>query len=316
MNQIGAFLMGLISIVLPGFGVPSQPVYYGYIEADYFYGAPTTSGVLKDLPVAEGDHVEEGDLLFTLKADRQQAALLAAQAQVAAAEANLANIETGSRPEEIKVIEASLDKAKSDLNLAQVTLERSQKLAAQDLAPQAQVDQNKANLEAAKAQVAQLQAQLDVARLPGRNAQLLAAEANLDAARAQAASAQSALDDMSVYAMTSGRVDDVFYKTGEMVAAGRSVLSIVPDKGLTAKFYVPETERAHLSVGQEVAISCDGCANSLTGEISRFASDPQFTPPIIYSRDERSRLSFLVEAHLQPDAHLLPGQPVSVTVPE
>ncbi len=316
MNEIGAFLIGLVSIVLPGFGGPNQPVYYGYVEADYFYSAPTASGVVQNLPVAEGDHVQKGDLLFTLKADKQQAALLAAKAQVAAAEANLANIETGSRPEEIKVIQASLDKAKSDLNLAQVTLDRSQKLAAQHLAPQAQVDQNQANVDAAKAQVAQLQAQLEVAQLPGRNAQLVAAEANLDAARAGAASAQATLDDMSVYAMTAGRIDDVYFKSGEMVVAGRPVLSIVPDQGLKAKFYVPEAERAHLALGQVVTIACDGCAEGLTGEISRFASDPQFTPPIIYSRDERSRLSFLVEAQLKAGANPLPGQPVSVTVPQ
>jgi HlyD family secretion protein len=61
-----------------------------------------------------------------------------------------------------------------------------------------------------------------------------------------------------------------------------------------------------------VEVNCDGCAGGLTATISHFASDPQFTPPIIYSRDERSRLVFLTEATLDTQSAVLPGQPVSI----
>ncbi len=57
-------------------------------------------------------------------------------------------------------------------------------------------------------------------------------------------------------------------------------------------FYVSETDRQRFALGQQVAVSCDGCAAGLTATISHFNSDPQFTPPIIYSRDERNRLVF------------------------
>jgi HlyD family secretion protein len=77
-------------------------------------------------------------------------------------------------------------------------------------------------------------------------------------------------------------------------------------------FYVSEADRQQFTLGQQVAVSCDGCAAGLTASISRFASDPQFTPPIIYSRDERSRLSFLTEAVMEQQNAVLPGQPVSI----
>jgi HlyD family secretion protein len=65
-------------------------------------------------------------------------------------------------------------------------------------------------------------------------------------------------------------------------------------------------------MGQKVDISCDGCAPGLTASIDYFASDPQFTPPIIYSRDERKRLVFLTEAVMDQQTGILPGQPVSI----
>jgi HlyD family secretion protein len=89
-------------------------------------------------------------------------------------------------------------------------------------------------------------------------------------------------------------------------------VALLPADALKVKFYVGEAERATLALGDTVGVSCDGCAEALTAQLSFFASDPQFTPPIIYSRDERMRLTFLAEATLESGAGLLPGQPVTV----
>lgn len=316
MEELMALITGLIAAVIPGFGAPVVPQWNGYVEADYVYVGATAPGAIADMPVAEGDAVAAGQVLFVLASNQQQAALRAAEARVAAAEATLANLTTGSRKEEVDVIRASLAKAAADLSLARTTLERSEKLFAEGLIPQAKFDQDKAVFASAEAQVAQLDAQLRVAELPARDAQQLAAEANLAVAEADADRARSDLADRTIAAPAAGKVEQVFFTTGEQVGAGVPVVSLLPAGALKVKFYVGETERPTLAVGDVVSIACDGCPAGLTATLSYFSADPQFTPPVIYSRDERNRLTFLVEAALDDGASLPPGQPVTVARPE
>lgn len=312
MNEFLAWLTGLIAIVLPGFGQPAPPVWNGYAEADYVYVAAATPGVIETIAVHEGDVVAKGTLLFTLEATQQQALVAAAEARVDAAAATLDNLKTGSRSEEVDVIRASLQKALADLGLAQQGISRTQRLFDQGLVPQAQLDQAQAGLAAAQAAVSQLQAQLKVAVLPARDAQQIAAEANLAAARADAERAAADLADRSLVASAGGRVERIYFDAGEMAAAGVPVLSIADAEALKVKFYLNEKDRPLFALGQTVAVSCDGCAEGLTARIDHFASDPQFTPPIIYSRDERSRLVFLTEAVMDQQSGILPGQPVTI----
>ncbi|MDB5541871.1 MAG: hypothetical protein JWQ89_3598 [Devosia sp.] len=306
-----AWLATLVAIVLPGFGATEAPHYNGYVEARYVYAAATTTGPIETISVREGDQVLVGDLLYRLKQEQQVALLQAAEARVSAAEAALSNLTTGSRADEIDVIRASLEKAQADLSLARDSAGRSEKLFAGGLVPQSKLDQDRASLRSAEAAVRQLEAQLKVAELPARDAQQLQAEANLAAARADAEKANSDLADRTITAPAAGRIERVFYDAGEIVSAGAPVVSILPEGALKVKFYLPEAALAEFALGQQVGVSCDGCPDGLTGTLSYFASDPQFTPPVIYSRDERQRLSFLVEATLE-GVRLHPGQPVTV----
>ncbi len=314
MDQFLSWLTGLIAIVIPGFGVAPAPVWNGYVEADYVYVAAAAPGIIETIAVREGDVVGMGGLLFALQQDQQRALLRAAEARIAVAAANAQNLSTGSRIEEVEVIRASLGKAEADLAFARTTLVRSEKLAAEGLTPEAKVEQDRATLASAQAQVAQLKAQLAVAELPARDPLQLAAEASLGAAEADADKARSDLADRTVSAPLAGQVERVYFRSGEMAAAGVPVISLLPEGALKVKFYVAEAERPQFALGQQVRISCDGCAEGLTATLSWFASDPQYTPPVIYSRDERTRLSFLAEATLDEGSLLPPGQPVTVAL--
>jgi HlyD family secretion protein len=114
-------------------------------------------------------------------------------------------------------------------------------------------------------------------------------------------------------APVAGVVDTVFFRTGEMVAPGAPVLSIRPQGEIKVRFYVNETARATLAVGQRVGVSCDSCATNVTARISTIGAEPQTTPPVIYSREERGRLVYVLEAVLDTAGTLMPGQPVTVT---
>jgi len=312
MNEFLTWAVGIIALVIPGFGTAEPPHWNGYVDADYLYVGALSPGAITTMNVHEGQMVAAGDMLFAQEGRQQQAALDAAEAQVEVARANVENLATGSRTAEIDVIRANLAKAESDLDLAGSQAERTDRLFAQGLVPEAQADQARSTLRSAQAQVAQLQAQLRVAELPARDPQRVAAEASLAVAEANAVRAREDLGDRVSKAPEPGRIERIFYARGEIVGAGAPVLSLLPDGALKIKFYVPEADRPTMSFGDAVTVTCDGCASDVTATISFLASDPQFTPPVIYSRDERNRLTFLVEAVLDEDADLPPGQPVTV----
>jgi len=311
MSGFFAWMMGLLSLI-PGLGHPGPVSWNGYVEDDYVYAAAASAGTIQSIAVKEGQLVHKGDVLFVLEASQQQAQYEAAKARADAAQATLENLQTGSRQEEIDVTEAQLMKAKADLNLAQQNLARTQDLFDRGLTPVATLDQSKGTAQAAQAAVDQLQAQLKVQQLPARDAQQIGAEASLAAAKADAASAKAALDNRKVIAPEDGRVERLFYKAGEVAGAGAPVLSLSGAEAMKVLFYVNEGDRQQFALGDVLSVGCDGCASGLTATISHFASDPQFTPPIIYSRDERSRLVFLTEAVLADQSGILPGQPVSI----
>ncbi len=311
-----AALAGMAGAFASGFVAPGETVFNGYIEADYVYIAATNAGRINDISIDEGQTVTAGQILFTLDDDQYRASLSAARAQQAAAEATWKNLETGSRFEEIAVTRASLAEAEANQVLAKSTLERNLKLQKNGLVPEATVDSARAAYETASAAVTQLQAKLTVQELPARPEELAAAKANFDAAVANVDFARVQLDERTVASPVGGVVDRVYYRSGEVVTIGSPVLSILPPSKVKVEFYIPEPVRNQYRIGDVLMVTCDSCTHDMTATITYLASQPQNTPPIIYSRDERRRLVFLAEAKLDDGVSLLPGQPVSMKVPE
>lgn len=312
MFDFPAWLMAAAASFIPGLGAPQPPVYAGYVEANFVYVGVTNPGRITEIAVNEGEEIGQGQMVFSLDAEQFQARLSAAEAQEASAKATWRNLETGSRAEETDVIRASLAQATANQNLARLTLDRSQKLKDRGLIADAQLEADKAKLTSSDAAVAQLKAQLAVAELPARPEVLAAAKANYDAAVANVVSARVQLGDRTVEAPVSGRVDRVYFKTGEVAAVGTPVVSILPKGQAKVEFFIPEAMRSSFHIGDVLGLSCDGCAKGLTGEISYLASQPQNTPPIIFSQEERGRLVFMAEARIPDSSGLLPGQPVTM----
>jgi HlyD family secretion protein len=146
----------------------------------------------------------------------------------------------------------------------------------------------------------------------GTQANLDAAVSALRVAEARVNSSQTRLARRTGFAPVHGTVQQIYFREGETVPAQRPVLSIMPPGNMKVRFYVPETDLPKLSVGEEVRVSCDNCAADLTAKIYFIATSAEYTPPVIYSLDERNKLVYLVQARpSKPDA-LRVGQPVSV----
>lgn len=141
-----------------------------------------------------------------------------------------------------------------------------------------------------------------------------AAEAVLRDAQARLNSVQTRLSRRSVLSPVDGTVQQIYFRPGEMVPSGRPVLSLLPPGNVKVRFYVPESVLPSIAYGEEIGVSCDGCAGGLTARVSFIARQSEFTPPVIYSLDERAKLVFLIEALPQQPGDLRVGQPVGVTL--
>jgi HlyD family secretion protein len=301
---------------LHGCGAEAPHGYTGYAEADYVRVAAPFGGRLEALAVERGAQVAAGERLFVLEHDSEAAARREAEARLHAAEARLANLLKGRRAPELDAIRAQLAQAEAALKLAAAQLARTEQLVqARFLAPE-RLDEARAEHGRAAARVAELEAQLATAQLAAREDEIRSAAHEVAAARAALAQAEWRLAQKTVAAPVAGLVQDLFYVAGEWVGAGAPVVSLLPPKNVKVRFYVPEPALGALRLGQEVLVRCDGCPEPVRAKVSFISPRAEYTPPVIFSREERAKLVYLVEARPAPEdaAKLHPGQPVEVSL--
>jgi len=133
-------------------------------------------------------------------------------------------------------------------------------------------------------------------------------------AEARLNSAKTRLARRKVASPASGTIQQIYFRPGEMVPAGRPVVALLPPGNIKIRFFVPEAALPTIALGDSVAVHCDGCAPDLTAKVSFIARSVEYTPPVIYSLDERSKLVFMIEARPQRPDNLRVGQPVNVTL--
>ena len=142
------------------------------------------------------------------------------------------------------------------------------------------------------------------------------AEATLRTAQARLASAQTRLARRKASSPVTGSVQQIYYRPGELVPAGRPVVSLLPPGNIKIRFFVPETALPSVALGEVVTIRCDGCKTDVTAKVTFISRTSEFTPPVIYSLDERAKLVFLIEARTDTPGELRVGQPVDVRFAE
>ena len=302
----------LAAIALAGCSA-NKPALQGYVEGTYVYVSAETAGRLATLPVTTGGRVAAGDVLFALDDSDETQAVAGANARLAQAEAQLADLKTGKRDAEIAVLAAALSAARATFSSADDNYTRQLVLREKGVVAQSEVDSAKTARDAAEAQVESAQRQLEVGQLPARPDEIAAAELNVSAEQAALAQAQIQLDRRQMKAPAAGLVEETYYEPGELVAAGQAVVSLLPDANRKVRFFVPEQQLASVAVGSEIGVGCDGCRSGLTAKVEFVATEAEFTPPIIYSKDSRDKLVFRVDARPIGDAlSLKVGQPLDI----
>lgn len=288
----------------------------GYVEGEFLRLSSPQAGRLAALYVERGREVSAGMLLFELEADKASAALVERGAELAAQSAQAADLAKGRRPDELAVIQAEESAVEASLRLVELQLKREKTLSHGGYVSQARVDELEARRQQLAAERARLTAQEQVARLAARDDQRRAAAASIVAAQARLQQARLGLLDTQVAAPGPMRVDDTLYHVGEWVPAGSPVVVLLPPGAIKVRFYVDHRTLPRLKLGQEVQLLPDG-QPALKAKLRFIAHQAEFTPPVIYSREQRQRLVYLVEATPAPtDAtRLHPGQALDVKLP-
>ncbi|AET92142.1 secretion protein HlyD family protein [Burkholderia sp. YI23] len=315
MNRVAAIPICLFVVAtLAACSHQERDSYQGYVEGEFVYLGSSQSGKLSALSVKRGQSVKAGSSTFSLESTDETAALDQAQRQLGAAQSQLEDILTGKRAPEVASVRAQLAQARANARKAALQLSRDEAQFGAGGIAKGQLDDSRANADAAAAQVRDLIEQVDIARLPGRPQQIAAQRAQVAAAQAFVAQAQWKVDQKQVAAPADGLVYDTLYRVGEWVQAGSPVVQMLPPQNVKVRFFVPETVVGSLATGRAVSIHCDGCAEAVPATITYVSNQAEYTPPVIYSNENRAKLVFMVEAHPQVgDASKLhPGQPVAV----
>ena len=312
-TQRGEEMVEQIASALGVGATTREGVFSGYVEAEYVYVTSTIGGTLIRLDVERGRTVAAGAPLFGLDDAPERAARDEAQARLAQAEAQLDNLRTGRRQPEIDAILAQRAQAEAALRLSEAEFARQMQLRATGVVAQQRVDEARAQRDRDRARVEELIAQIRVARMEAREDEIRAAEAAQAAARAALVQADWRLGQKAGTAPAAGLVVDTLYRPGEMVQAGTPVVQLLPPANIKIRFFVPQAVVAQIAVGQTLRVTCDGCPGPVAASVRYVSPRAEFTPPVIYSREQRARMMFMVEARpLERPEALRVGQPVDV----
>jgi HlyD family secretion protein len=315
-NFLNATLAVFAAALFAGCAKNPSAGFQGYVEGEYVYVAPPLGGALTNLAVARGESVKQGQLLFELERASEAAAVAQAEKNLAQAQAQLDDLTKGKRPTEIAALTAQLEQAKAGLKLAESDLSRREQLGGNDVVSKEELDHARSQKDSAAALVNQLSADLETARLGGREDAVRAAQAAVDSQRAALAKARWAFEQKQQFAPADAQVHDTLYRSGEFVAAGNPVVVLLPPGNLKVRFFVPQEMLPQIKTGQSVSIHCDGAAKNISATVNYISTQAEYTPPVIYSRETRAELVFMIEAKISitDAASVRPGQPADVTL--
>lgn len=296
-------------------GKRAVTVYPGYVEGEFVYISAPVDGRLLHLYVSRGQQVTTDTSLYELEGKEQQAARAQAAEQLASAHAKVENLKRSRRPAELRMTQAQIDQARAESELAKARLERDEQLFARGLISTIQLEQSRADAAAKSAKVDEVIAQLRLASESiGRRDEVTAAVGDAQAAASVLDHADWQLAQRIGIAPSDALVQDTYYLPGEWVPATRPIVSLLPPQNIRLRFYMPESDIAELAIGQKMSVHCDGCPSDIEGTVSYISAEPEYTPPVLFSLENRARLVYRVDA--KPDAGALrwlkPGLPLDM----
>ena len=263
----------------------------GRLELERLDVATLYPGRVERVLVAEGDSVTAGQVLAELSSAQSSSQLAAAQASVQQAEAAAQQVR-----ETVARADAEISAQRQQLRVAQMELDNTRRLYADQLVSAAEVQRREAARDGAQAALKAAQA----ARAEARAA-VGQAQARVGQAQAQSQAAESANHDMQIRAPQAGRVEYRLAEPGNVLGAGGKVMSLLDPDDASMAIFLPNAQMARLKVGDEARIVLDGIDAVFPATIRHIASEAQFTPKAVETQTERAKLMFRVKLGIPAD---------------
>jgi len=267
------------------------------------------------MPVEEGAKVKEGDLLARLDTQPLTDALNAAEAQVAAATAELDKRRNGNRSQDIAQAEALVAQRRAALAQAKADDERRSELVKTGAVSQAVFVASRSEYLAAEAQLRAAEEMLSLQRAGSRSEDIAAAVAQRATAVAQRDKARTDLADATIFAPSGGTILTRANEPGAIAAAGETVFVLTIDRPMRVRAYVSETSLGRITPGMHVLVTTDGSPKTYHGTIGFISPTAEFTPKTVQTESLRADLVYRLRIIVtDPDDGLRQGQPVTVAL--
>jgi HlyD family secretion protein len=260
--------------------------------------------------------VTANQLVARLDDAEQTQELALRRAELAGAEAALAELVSGSRPQEIASAEATLRSAEAERDRARLDFTRQQELLSRAAIANREFEAAQAQVKVADARVAEAAERLKLVREGPRTETIRQARARTDQARASVALAETRLENARLLSPLSGVVLSHNIEPGEFVAAGTPVVTVADTAHMWVRAYLNQTDLGRIRHGQKVAIRTDTFPNkTYEGTIGFISSEAEFTPKTVQTPKERVKLVFRIKVDVaNPNDELKPGMPADVVI--
>lgn len=278
----------------------------GRIEAVEIDVAAKTPGRVKEILVNEGDFVKSGQVVAVMDTETLKAQLHQAEAQLQQAQSAIATAQSqlAQRKSDKATALAVVAQRVSDLSATKTNLTRTMALAEKGFVSQQAVDNAKTQVQSAEATVNAARAQVSAAdaAIASAHSVVNGSQSSAEAAQANLDRIQADIDDATLKAPRDGRVQYRVVQTGEVVAAGGRILSLLDLGDIYMTFFLPTADAGKLALGEEVHLVLDAVPQYVfPARISFVASEAQFTPKTVETASEREKLMFRVRAQISPD---------------
>ena len=301
----------------------------GHVEATETRVAPEAGGRILTLTVKEGDRVQPGQVLMTLDTRDVQLSIQRAQAERAAADAQLRLVLAGAREEDIRQAQAQVETARAELAAARTELEaaeqdlaRFESLLATNSGSRKQRDDAATRRDVARDRVSQGQSRVRTAdealaklKAGSRPEEIDAARARVAAASAQIATFEKGLNDATVQSPVGGIVTEKLAEVGEVIPPRAPALVVVDLDRAWADVFVPEPSVPQIKIGQPATVFTDAGGPGIGGTVGYISAKAEFTPRNVQTAEERSKLVYRVRINVDnKDGVLKQGMPVEAEI--
>ncbi|UJF17116.1 HlyD family efflux transporter periplasmic adaptor subunit [Vibrio sp. SS-MA-C1-2] len=288
-------------------------VLYGNVDIRDVNLAFRHGGRVSQLLVDEGDKVNKGQLVATLDDQPYQDMLSTSEAQVSVAKAELNNLLSGNRQQEIERARQEVLSFTALKKNAAARLTRQKVLIKDGSTSQRDLDDAQTVFNEMSAGLKSAQQNYSLATEGAKNEVIEIAKAKVALAQSQRQSAQTTLNDTKLYAPDNGTILTRVVEPGAMVGAGSPIFNLSLRNPTYIRAYVTEKQLATIVSGDNVTVTVDGNKTIYQGQIGFISSKAEFTPKSVETTELRTDLVYRIKVIVDSDDHgLNQGQPVTI----